>query len=61
MTAEETVTVVVGLTAYSMSPHILCIMVVTFARTGENNVLGTIPWSLQIQREVNGKGDRDRR
>ena len=36
------------------------IMVATFARTGENNVLGTIPWLLQFQREVNGNGDRDR-
>ena len=35
------------------------IMVATFARTGENNVLGKIPWLLQFQREVNGKGDRD--
>ena len=35
------------------------IMVATFARTGENNVLGAIPWLLQFQREVNGKGDRD--
>ena len=60
MTAEQTVTVVMGLAAYSMLPHILCIMVVTFARTGENNVLGTIPWLLQFQREVNGNGDRDR-
>ena len=36
------------------------IMVATFARTGENNVLDTIPWLLQFQREVNKKGDRDR-
>ena len=35
-------------------------MVATFARTGENNVLGTIMWSFYFQREVNGKGDRDR-
>ena len=34
-------------------------MVATFARTGENNVLGMIMWSFYFQREVNGKGDRD--